>query len=164
MEDNHLIVNGEPVQTEVLDDASFGTEAGGDGTCAIYNPKAAEPADPVEYCECIRQRETSGERVYVTQHMSGRGHRSLFSCRNDPDWPLRNPARGGPCGYYGGSRENPDWPDVVIPEGHVFVMGDNRDRSEDGRYWGVVPHDMIKGRAFIIWYAYDVSRVFNWLG
>lgn len=53
--------------------------------------------------------------------------------------------------------------DLVVPEGHVFVMGDNRDHSKDGRFWGFVPSDNIKGRAFVIWMARDKSRIFSWL-
>ena len=34
-------------------------------------------------------------------------------------------------------------------------MGDNRDRSDDGRYWGFVPDDHLRGRAFFIWFNWD---------
>jgi signal peptidase I len=39
----------------------------------------------------------------------------------------------------------------VIPEGHYFMMGDNRDQSSDSRYWGLVSEDKIVGRAVAVW-------------
>jgi signal peptidase I len=40
---------------------------------------------------------------------------------------------------------------AMIPEGNLFVMGDNRDFSNDSRFWGLVPYDHISGRAEVIW-------------
>ena len=44
---------------------------------------------------------------------------------------------------------------VVVPAGHVMVMGDNRDRSYDSRFWGFVPIDQIKGKALILYWSWD---------
>ncbi len=45
-----------------------------------------------------------------------------------------------------------------IPPGNVFVMGDNRDNSNDSRVWGTVPYELIKGRALIVWWSRGPTR------
>ena len=44
---------------------------------------------------------------------------------------------------------------VRIPDGHYFVMGDNRDNSQDSRYWGFLPDAYIKGKALMIYWSYE---------
>ena len=45
-----------------------------------------------------------------------------------------------------------------MPAGNVFVMGDNRDNSSDSRVWGTVQHDLIKGKALIVWWSRGPDR------
>lgn len=44
---------------------------------------------------------------------------------------------------------------VTVPPGHLFVMGDNRDRSYDSRYWGFVDLSEVRGEAFLIYWSWD---------
>ncbi len=47
--------------------------------------------------------------------------------------------------------------EIVVPESKYFVMGDNRENSEDSRFWGFVPRELVIGRAMFVYWSYDES-------
>jgi len=52
-------------------------------------------------------------------------------------------------------------PEFIVPEGQIFLVGDNRHGSYDGRSWGPVPISLIRGRVSFIWFSIDGTE--NWL-
>ncbi len=105
------------------------------------------PGIPMMSCQYVQMEETLGSRTYITHHC----HR--LSCENRDSWPTPGASWSWPPDEASGP--------YVVPEGHLLVMGDNRDNSRDGREWGLVPLQSIKGRARIVWLARDRSRMFS---
>jgi signal peptidase I len=63
--------------------------------------------------------------------------------------------------YADGDRTMPgrdNYGPVVVPAGHLFMMGDNRDRSSDSRYWGFLDKRLIRGKALFIYFSWDNER------
>jgi signal peptidase I len=60
--------------------------------------------------------------------------------------------------FYSDNRELDDpSKEFVVPADHYFVMGDNRNNSQDSRVWGFVPRDQVVGRAMFVYWSYDES-------
>jgi len=83
-----------------------------------------------------------------------------YALHQDPGGDAVHPGMTWQTGYLGDpvsngryrpSRDN--WGPIVVPEDRFFVLGDNRDNSEDSRYWGFVERDQIKGRPWRVYYS-----------
>ena len=93
----------------------------------------------------VRLKEKLGEVEHGIQRNKAAG---LFSGPRY-DFPQRDQCRYSPEGVV-----------CKVPTGHYFVMGDNRDNSEDSRYWGFVPDQNLVGRAFFVWMNFsDLGRI-----
>lgn len=121
---------------------------------------ATSYAQTLEGFFCRRHRECLNDIAYTSQFRVP-GERADDLIRwlgplNDPTWPPQqlDPRRYGPHASPYTASENAEFPGFVVPEGHLLVMGDNRDNSKDGRYFGLVPLNTVKGKAGFIWYAY----------
>lgn len=44
---------------------------------------------------------------------------------------------------------------ILVPDGHYFMMGDNRDNSQDSRFWGLLPGSHLKGKALVVYWSYE---------
>lgn len=95
-----------------------------------------------------------------TEHLGEKDHRALIhpdAINADYDYYRQMYGRAGGQRVPGAFQ----W---TVPEGSYLMMGDNRDRSSDGRFWGFVPDDHLKGKAVAVWLHLDFGFEGPWLG
>lgn len=78
----------------------------------------------------------------------------------DPEsfgWQHRYEITGSRFGNPPAQPMHDNWGPIVVPPGHLFMMGDNRYDSKDSRYWGFVPRDNVRGRPTFVYYSYNAD-------
>ncbi|MDQ3368770.1 MAG: signal peptidase I [Myxococcota bacterium] len=179
---NVIYVNGKGVPSDLIQ---------GDG--CEYQDLEHENSTKWVTKYCSRYRETVDGLAYDTYHDAERPDRELLqkqpgglamgdskdfplldrtlkNCSYQPDFESR-PAANQQPGKLVETNPNPTPAQIcepqlhyVVPDHHVFVMGDNRNNSNDSRYWGSVPVENIKGKALFIWLSYSHWDPFDWSG
>jgi signal peptidase I len=127
----------------------------------IHITKACEGSTPCE-SQIIEHNFENNNEFFATHPQYGelKGYpltKSTETIDGKSFQTLRDPSKGeGVRRYYDqpGTARN-EW---VVPEGHYFVMGDNRDNSLDSRFWGFVPEENLVGKAVAIWMSFEFER------
>ena len=97
--------------------------------------------------------EVRHKRVYINGQLLDEPYAHYME--EPPTVPQEIETGGDRQGVSGDPREN--YGPVRVPPKHYFVMGDNRDNSQDSRYWGFLPRDYVKGRALVIYWSYEAE-------
>jgi signal peptidase I len=71
---------------------------------------------------------------------------------------LQAPSTGGELSEVTSSDVRERYGPVTVPPTQYFMMGDNRDNSQDSRYWGFMPRENVKGKALVIYWSYESDR------
>ena len=104
--------------------------------------------------------------------VNGRPQSEPYAVHSDPEgdvwvpgmlWQRDHVVRGVDRQNYQPTRDN--WGPLAVPPGQYFVLGDNRDDSEDSRYWGFVEQRAVKGQPLFVYYSFEprTLRPFPWL-
>ena len=159
---SHLPSVSEPKRGEVIvfespyqaDEAAQGNDA----TPTLVKRMVGMPGDTLYmrqgllYVNGLAQRQGFGAQARPTMSSSQPGETSeLFT------WQHRIELRQSRFGAAPAQPTHDNWGPLLIPGGFYFMMGDNRYESKDGRYWGIVPRENVRGRPMFVYYSYHAD-------
>ena len=103
--------------------------------------------------------ELRNKRVYVNGQRLEEPY--VYYLEDPPPLPEEMSLSNDPAGTAGDPRVR--YGPVTVPPNHYFAMGDNRDNSQDSRYWGFLPRENVKGKALVIYWSYaaETGNIFS---
>ncbi|MCA0374089.1 MAG: signal peptidase I [Gemmatimonadetes bacterium] len=146
----------------------YAEPARGDVVVFMSPTQVDQPDDPnptlVKRCVAVAG-DTVAMRGGVFQ-LNGMPQRQGFAAAQNPtgdggfshplfQWQHEFELRGSRFGEPPASPTLDDWGPLVVPPGHLFMLGDNRYDSKDGRYWGMVPRENVRGRPVFVYYSFN---------
>lgn len=134
-------------------------------------PQLDQPADPtptlVKRCVAV-----AGDTIFMKNgilHVNGVEQRQGFAASQNMkgdgsvsydlfSWQKKFELRGSRFGEPAAVITLDNWGPMIVPAEHLFMLGDNRYDSKDGRYWGFVPRQNVRGRPVFVYYSYRADE------
>ena len=140
----------------------------GDVVVFVSPPQTDQPHDPTPTL-VKRAVAVGGDTVHMRRgvlYVNGVAQRQGYGAAGSDafdsvselfDWQKPVGLKASRFGAAPSQPSHDEWGPLVVPPGHLFMMGDNRYNSKDSRYWGFVPRDNVRGRPMFVYYSYNAD-------
>ena len=118
-------------------------------TAQLYPPGKTETGDLVTAEQAAQLGNQEEQTARYVQESPSSNHQHLVRYLGDKNW-FQYASFLQQASPQLMASQGQQW-QLTVPKGHYFVMGDNRDRSADGRFWGFVPDENLAGKAVYVW-------------
>ena len=118
-------------------------------TAQLYPPGKTETGELVTAEQAAQLGNQEEQTAQYVQESPSNNHQHLVRYLGDKNW-FQYASFLQQASPQLMASQGQQW-QITVPKGHYFVMGDNRDRSADGRFWGFVPDENLAGKAVYVW-------------